>query len=65
MEKCVLGAYGQEVVYHIYPKYKGNSVDLDQMPQNAGLHCLPCTHLYLDASVGSKNGLIQILGQAL
>ena len=46
-----------------------NSVDPDQMPQNAasyqGLHCLPLAQHYLDKSRGSKIHFFQILGQSM
>ena len=43
-----------------------NSVDPDEMPQNAashqGLHCLPLIQLLLDTTMGSKL-FVQILGK--
>ena len=49
--------------YHIYSVYSdrqasANSVDPDEMPQNAashqGLHCLPLIQQFLDTTSGSK-----------
>ena len=59
--------------YHIYPKYSdrqtwANSVDPDQMLQNAasdlGLHCLDSSSNSYTKSTDSRNGLVQMLGQA-
>ena len=50
-------------MYHIYRMYLNrqawaNSVDPDEMPQNApshqGLHCLPLIQQFLDTTLGSK-----------
>ena len=52
-----------KLIYSIYSMYldrqvRANSVDPDEMPQNAashkGLHCLPVIQQFLDTTLGSK-----------